>query len=79
MDSRGGLIGKGKSPGADNFLLASSSEDGSVKLWDVANDSEVRTLNNDVGGVLTVAFSPDGHQLAVGANDGTVKLLPVKQ
>jgi len=52
-------------------LLASAGNDGAVKLWDAAGARFVRTIPwardpRDHGWVLTVAFSPDGRQLAGG-------------
>lgn len=57
----------------DGRTLASAGEYGIVKLWDVVNGQELRTLSNLSGVVRSVAFSPDGHTLAL-ANEMTVKL-----
>lgn len=48
----------------DGSLLASASEDGTVRIWDVASKKCVRTLNGDPDGLTGVAFSPDGRLLA---------------
>ncbi len=58
----------------DNTLLASGSSDGTVKLWDVVNQTNVATLEEHAGGVVSIAFSPNGMLLASGSGDGTVKL-----
>jgi NAD(P)-dependent dehydrogenase (short-subunit alcohol dehydrogenase family) len=50
-------------------LLASRSEDQSVKLWDVQSRREVATLKGHGGWVSSVAFSPDGRMVASGTND----------
>jgi WD40 repeat protein len=55
----------------DGRLLASGSADNTIKLWDVATGSEVRTLTGHTDDVNSVAFSPDGRLLASGPWDKT--------
>jgi tetratricopeptide (TPR) repeat protein len=62
----------------DGQTLASGSNDGTVKLWDVQSGREVRTLSGHTDWVQSVAFSPDGQTLASGSADKTVKLWWVK-
>ncbi|MHC1592864.1 MAG: WD40 repeat domain-containing protein, partial [Methermicoccaceae archaeon] len=57
----------------DGKLVASGSNDGTVKLWNVSTRGYVATLEFN-GPVLSVAFSPDGKLLASGSDDRTVKL-----
>lgn len=49
--------------------LASGSHDGTARLWDMASakDRDLGTFTGQMGPVLSVAFSPDGTTLAVGA------------
>ena len=61
----------------DGRILASGSEDNTVKLWDVASGRELRTLSGHADHVTSVAFSPDGRILASGSYDHTVKLWDV--
>ena len=58
----------------DGKLLASGSDDNTIKLWNVANQQEIRTLKGHSTWVWAVAFSPDGKTLASGSADKTIKL-----
>ena len=58
----------------DNSLVASSSADGTIRVWNIADGSLQRTLQGHTDHVLTVAFSLDGSFLASGSNDRTVRI-----
>ncbi|PWY70815.1 WD40 repeat-like protein [Aspergillus sclerotioniger CBS 115572] len=58
----------------DGKLLASGSEDGTVKLWDVETSILQQTLEGHESFVISIAFSPDGRQIASGSTDSTVKV-----
>jgi WD40 repeat protein len=69
----------------DGERLASSSEDQTVRVWDVSRGTEGRqaggqellTLQGHRGRVKSVAFSPDGTRLASGSEDRTTRLWDV--
>jgi len=62
----------------DGRLLASAGGNTTVKLWDVAEGREERTLAGHTADVRAVAFSPDGIHLASGGYDRTIKIWEVK-
>ena len=60
--------------GAAAGRLASSSEDRTVKLWDLATGRELLTLRGFGAGVTGVAFDADGRRLAASSWDQKVRV-----
>ncbi|MDM9583671.1 hypothetical protein [Nostoc sp. GT001] len=58
----------------DGRMLASASNDKTVKLWDTSTRKEIRTLTGHKEAVNGVSFSPNGKMLASASADNTVKL-----
>ncbi len=55
-------------------ILATGSDDKTVKLWDLKTGQEIRTLLGHSWTVVAVAFSPDGETLFSGSWDKTIKM-----
>jgi eukaryotic-like serine/threonine-protein kinase len=53
----------------DGHLLATASEDMTVRLWDTATGQERRVIDGHHGFVFSVAFSPDGTKVLSGGYD----------
>ena len=58
----------------DGRMLASGSDDKTVRLWDLVSGAQKQTLEGHSNSVSSVAFSPDGRILASGSEDKTVRL-----
>src|SRR5262245_6538906 len=58
----------------DGATLASSSHDGTARLWDVKEKKEAASLGPHTSTSWSVAFSPDGSLLAVGTHNAGARL-----
>jgi WD40 repeat protein len=59
---------------SNNALLAGSSPEGNVVIWDVKSGRALRNFSAHAGAVTAVTFSPDGKLLATGGSDRLTKL-----
>ncbi len=57
-----------------SILATGNANDEKIQLWDVSTGTLHKTLP---GAVYSVSFSPDGHTLATGSWDGTIRLRDV--
>ena len=58
----------------DGKTLATSSEDKTVRIWDAATGTTVRTLTESPAEAIgSVDYAPDGKSLVVGYENGTIR------
>jgi WD40 repeat protein len=55
-------------------LIASSSVDKSIDIWDIQNRKLVQTFRNQANPVSAIAFSPDGKELASATKKSVVQI-----
>jgi hypothetical protein len=58
----------------DGTTLATTSDDGTARLWNAHTGHPTATLTGHTGPVWAVAFSPDGTTLATTSSDNTAQL-----
>ena len=54
--------------------MVSGSSDGSIKLWDLDFDLELKVLRGHHGKIWSVKFSPDGKYVLSGSSDQNSKM-----
>jgi len=57
----------------EEFELASASNDGKIKIWDLKKTNSQQTLNEYHGRVASITFRPGTRYLFSGHSDGTVR------
>jgi WD40 repeat protein len=55
-----------------NDLHSTEKSDDTIRIWDYATGSCERVLTGQTNGIYSVAWSPDGRNIASGANDRTI-------
>jgi serine/threonine protein kinase len=58
----------------DGKTIASSGDERTIKLWNLATGKQVSSLNGHFQQVNVVAISPDGKFLVSGSDDNTIKI-----
>jgi WD40 repeat protein/basic membrane lipoprotein Med (substrate-binding protein (PBP1-ABC) superfamily) len=64
---------------SDGQRLATTGEDHTARVWDVATGNELLNLQGQSGGESTVALSRDGTRLAIASDDYTVKVWDIRE
>lgn len=62
----------------DNQILASGSEDNTIKIWQPATGNLIKTLEGHTGSVHSVAITSDNKILVSGSEDQTIKLWEIE-
>ncbi|MGH2412902.1 MAG: protein kinase domain-containing protein, partial [Microcystaceae cyanobacterium] len=63
--------------GSEGGILASASQDRTLKIWDLQQMQPRLTLTGHTWAVQAIAFSPDGSLLASGGDDNTIRIWDV--
>lgn len=58
----------------DSKELASGDAQGVIKLWNLTNGKEVRSMTGHTGAVNSLSYSPDGKTLISASDDGSMTL-----
>lgn len=61
----------------DGQSAVTASFDRTLKIWDLATQKAIRTMEGHTGIVLSVAITSDGNLVASGASDNTIRLWDV--
>ena len=69
---------RGMTYSPDGSLIASGSDDGTARIWDVKTGEQLGTFTGHRSEVLWVVFSPDGTRLVSAGEDKTIRIWEVK-
>jgi serine/threonine protein kinase len=59
----------------DDSMLVTGTDDGIVRIWDVSSASVIKELTGHSGQIFGVCFSPNGQNIASGANnEGSIRI-----
>ncbi|MFN9713363.1 MAG: protein kinase domain-containing protein [Planctomycetota bacterium] len=63
----------------DSTRLVSASLDGVLKIWEASTGREVLAVANDLNRVWCIDWGKDGKSIAVGSQDGCIRIVDVSQ
>lgn len=61
----------------DDHLIASGTDKGEIKMWDMDSGKQLKTLMRHVSAVRSISFSPDSNMIACGTASGEITLWDV--
>lgn len=62
----------------DGRLLASLSDNHSLRVWDVSSGQPLYCHRSGTWWIESIAVAPDGKSLALGCNDGTIRVVGIR-
>ncbi len=63
----------------DNKLIASGSNDKTVKIWDLESRELIQTLHGPTEDIYDVAFSPDSRLVAAASADKSIRIYDIQE
>lgn len=63
----------------DGLLLATATDSGAVRVWDLKQQAQAASFEDHSKGVNALAFSENGYHLATASDDGAVKLWDLRK
>ncbi|NIV29271.1 MAG: hypothetical protein GWN58_07110, partial [Anaerolineae bacterium] len=54
--------------------MATTGQDGTLRLWDATNGDLVSSIQTEGGSVFSLAWAPNGTRLVTGQEDGSLRV-----
>ncbi|AKG21461.1 hypothetical protein IJ00_09310 [Calothrix sp. 336/3] len=63
----------------DSKHLATASDNGTIRLWDLDSNKLVESYNGQQGAIINIGFSSDGKYLATAGEQGSINILRIEK